>query len=68
MAKADNVDERIAYWKRTEGYTHSRILHSGLSYDGATRLEREEAQRRSCRSNPGGQRDSERDWCVYHLW
>ena len=68
MAKWRNLSERILYWQATEGYTKSEILHQGLTYETATRLEREEAQKRGCLSNPGGKRDYALDWCVYHLW
>lgn len=67
MAKMRNVPERIYYWQATEGYTNSELLHQGLTYDDATRLEREEAKKRGCLSNSGGGRDYARDWCVYHL-
>lgn len=68
MAKAENVDKRIAHWKETEGYTHSRRLHKGLSYDDATKREHEEAEKKECVYSAGGQRDEDHDWCVYHLW
>lgn len=61
-------NERIAYWKRQEGHTHGRILACGLTYDGALRRETLEAQKRSCKSSPGGKRKPGRVWSVYHVW
>lgn len=68
MAKAGNVDKRIALWKAKKGYTHSTRICECLSYDDATRLEREKARRTECDYSAGGRRDEDRDWCVYHLW
>ena len=68
MAKAANVQERINHWKEVEGHTGSQILHRGKTYGQATELEQTEAKARGCKNNPGGPRDSARDWCVYHVW
>ena len=68
MAKAANVQERIAYWKAAEGHTSSRILHQNKTYGQATELERQEAQARGCVYHAGGEKDYARDWCVYHVW
>ena len=59
---------RIDYWKKQEGHTHGEILASGLTYDQATARERTEAVRRGCVQSPGGQRDTNSDWSVYHVW
>lgn len=62
---------RIAYWKRTEGHTHSAILAKGLTYDRALAKERAEAATRNCNCNPGGDPGADRHryvWSVYHVW
>ena len=68
MAKKANVQARIDHWKQKEGHTHSRILHEGLTYDQATRKEREEGEAKSCTYKSGGECDSDHDWSVYHVW
>lgn len=59
---------RMQYWKEEEGYTDGEILHSNLTYDEATKLEREEAQSRGCKYGEGGERKEGNVWSVYHVW
>lgn len=65
IGMSTDPQERIGYWKRTEGHTHGRILHSNLTYDQALRMERSEAVNRGCRHSGGGQRISGNIWSVY---
>lgn len=60
--------ERIRYWMREEGHTNWEILANNLSYNAAQRLEKEEAERRDCRYNPGGRNNGRRNWSVYFVW
>ena len=69
MAKANNLRQRIDYWKRQEGCSSDTVLARNLTYDQATRREAEERGRcgSHCRGEAGGPRDNARDWCVYRL-
>ena len=58
---------RIAHWKREEGCTAGAVIHRNLTYDEATRLEREEAAARGCRQGEGGARISGPVWSVYYM-
>ena len=68
VGMSTNPDERIKYWKAVEGHTHSRILARGMTYENAIKREKEEAQKRGCRYQQGGQPVSGRAWSIYHLW
>lgn len=68
VGMSTDPQERIDYWKREEGHTHSEILANGLSYSAAQRREREEAERLRCRHHPGGVDNQRRNWSVYHVW
>lgn len=61
-------EARIKHWKKEEGYTHSKILARGLTYDQALKRERKEAAARGCKSSGGGERKSRRVYSVYYLW
>ena len=58
---------RIAYWKRMEGHTYSKILARGLTFDQATRREKREAGKRGCFHRSGGKDDGSSDWSVYYV-
>ena len=65
-----NPQERIDYWKREEGHTYGKVLHSGYTYDGAQRKEVEEATARGCHHAPGGYPGGDRHrrvWSVYYV-
>ena len=68
MAKAANVHARISQWMQQEGHTQWRILYTGLTYQGATRKEREAAEYHGCAYGSGGPSDTDYDWCVYQVW
>ena len=67
VGMATDPQQRIARWKKREGYTYSKILHSNLLYKQALELEKEEAARRGCRQSAGGPRVPGRVWSVYYL-
>ena len=46
VGMSTNPQERMEYWARVEGHTHSQILAVGLTYDEAHVRERAEAQAR----------------------
>ena len=58
---------RIAYWKRKEGHTYSKILKSGLNFRQATRREKREAEERGCTYHPGGIDNGRSNWSVYYV-
>ncbi len=58
---------RIAYWKRKEGHTYSKILASGLTFKQATRREMKEAESRECTAHPGGKDNGRSNWSVYYV-
>ncbi len=60
--------KRIEEWKEEEGHTGGEVLATGLTYDEATQLERDEALKRGCCQSEGGPRDSNSNWAVYHVW
>ena len=69
VGMSTNPQERMEYWARVEGHSHSQILAVGLTYDEAHVRERAEAQARGCkrhhlrRLGPGAKplgRDDER--------
>ncbi len=68
VGMSTDPDARIRYWKNREGHTHSRILASRLTYDGALSREKSEAEARDCNYEGGGRRVQGRVWSVYHLW
>ena len=68
VGMSSDPQERIKHWKKEEGHTHSRILASGLTYDGALATEAKEAKAKGCRQSPGGLRKSGRVYSVYHVW
>ncbi len=68
VGMSTNPQERIAYWKGTEGHTHSEILASDLTFDQAQVREKLEATARGCRQSAGGPRNSLPNWSVYHVW
>ncbi len=67
VGMATDPQERIARWKKKEGHTYSKILHSNLLYKEALELEEEVAARRGCRQHAGGPRVPGRVWSVYYL-
>ena len=68
VGMSTDPEERIQYWKKKEGHTNGKILHSELTYDKAQELERSEAQAKGCRQGLGGERVPGRVWSVYHVW
>ena len=60
--------ERIRLWLGEEGHEGAEILASGLTYDQAAQREEQEARARGCRRSPGGQRNNQANWSVYHVW
>ena len=46
VGMSTSPQDRIAYWKRREGHTYSKILASRLTYDQALAREKREAQAR----------------------
>lgn len=68
VGMSTDPEERIAYWKRQEGHTHSRILHSRKTYSQALKLEKDEAEARGCRFRGGGERKDGAVYSVYHVW
>ena len=70
IGMSKNPEKRIEYWK-TKGYTHSKILAEGLTYDEAQEIEKKEAEERDCDYSPGGDPGENRYkkvWSVYHVW
>ena len=61
-------DKMIAYWKSEEGYTHSEILASDLTYEEARERKAQEAYERRCLSGPSVEFVFGRVWSVYHVW
>ena len=67
VGMSTDPEERIAYWKREEKCNFGKVLKRNLTYDEATKLEREEAKAKGCRQSDGGPRVSGRVWSVYYL-
>lgn len=68
VGSSTNPQERIDHWKRAEGYTQSRILASGLTYEQAQKAERQEAAASGCTASGGGARVPGAVWSVYMVW
>ena len=69
LSAAEAIPEtRIRSWKNEEGYTHSKILASGLTYSQALALEKKAAAVRGCEQSGGGRYVAGRVWSVYHVW
>lgn len=68
VGMSTDPNERIDYWKRTEGHLAGRVLATGLTYDDALEVERREARRLGCVQAAGGAREGGRVWAVYHVW
>lgn len=68
VGMSTDPQERINYWKRVEGHTHSEILARKLTYVEASSREKTEASRRGCVSHGGGDRVPGRVYSVYHVW
>ena len=68
IGMSTDPQERIDYWKRVEGHTHSQILASGLTYEQAQAREKSEAESRGCRYHGGGQFVEGSVWSIYHVW
>ncbi len=60
--------ERIEYWKKKEGHTHSKILAQRLTHSEAQRREKIEAEKRGCRYHGGGPYIPGNVWYVYLVW
>lgn len=58
---------RIAHWKQKEGHTYSRILARGLTFNGAIKREKKEAEERGCTYHPGGVDNGRSNWSVYYV-
>lgn len=67
VGMSTSPQDRIAYWKRREGHTYSKILASRLTYDQALAREKREAQARGCRYRGGGEQVAGRVWSVYYV-
>lgn len=58
---------RIAYWKRKEGHTYSKILARGLTFKQASNREKREAEARGCNHYQGGKDNGRSNWSVYYV-
>ena len=67
VGMSTNPEERIQYWKRVEGHTHSAILATGLTYNEATVREQSEALNRGCTHSGGGERVFGPNYSIYHV-
>ncbi len=56
---------RIEYWRQREGHTHGKVLAARLTYEDAQAQEKQEAERRNCYAEPGGEHVPGRVWSVY---
>ena len=61
-----NLQKRLDLW-RSKGYPYSRILHSGLTYSEAHRMEEAEARRLHCVWRRGGDRVPGQNYYVYQV-
>ncbi len=67
VGMSTNPEDRIQHWKDEEGHTYGKVLASGLSYEGATKREKKEAEERNCYFHGGGNYVSGRVWSVYYV-
>ena len=68
IGMSTDPEERIRYWKNTEGHTGHNILATGLLYHEAQIFEQDAAKDKGCRQEEGGQYIAGAVWSVYHVW
>ncbi len=67
VGMSTDPEGRIDHWKKTEGHTYGKILARGLTFKGALKREKKEAEERGCTHHPGGTDNGRSNWSVYYV-
>ena len=67
VGMATDPQERIARWKKKEGHTYSKILHSNLLYKRGVRAGRGGSSKAGLSPARWWPQSSGRVWSVYYL-